>query len=101
GPAETPAPHRVVRTAPKARGLLALRGGGRSRHLQSRTGAHLMPGAHTALAFEDAIEQHLVAEGGWLRGDPRAFDRKLALTPADLFAFLEGSQPETWAAMQK
>lgn len=60
-----------------------------------------MPGAHTELAFEDAIEHHLVTEGGWLRGDPKAYDRKLALTPADLFAFLAASQPETWAAMQK
>jgi hypothetical protein len=30
------------------------------------------------LHFEDAIEHHLVTQGGWLKGDPKDFDRKAA-----------------------
>ena len=59
-----------------------------------------MPGSHTELAFEDSIEHHLVTSAGWTRGDPKAFDRALALTPSDLFAFVEASQPETWATLR-
>ena len=38
---------------------------------------------------------HLV-ERGWLEGDPAKYDRKLALYPEDLIAWLQDTQPEEW-----
>lgn len=43
-------------------------------------------------AFEDSIEEHLLASG-WLKGDPSGYDRGLGLDAAELVAFLETSQP--------
>jgi len=60
-----------------------------------------MSGTHTELAFEDAIEHHLVTHGGWTRGDPKDFDRKLALTPGDLVDFIRSTQPEAWDALHQ
>jgi type I restriction enzyme R subunit len=51
--------------------------------------------------FEDAIEDHLVASGGWARGNPTDFDRATALVSKDLFAFIESTQPETWTELRK
>src|SRR4051794_23973004 len=47
-------------------------------------------------AFEDSIEAHLL-ENGWVQGDGAAYDRVLGLDPATLRAFVETSQPDTWA----
>jgi len=46
-------------------------------------------------AFEDSIEEHLLASG-WLNGDPSGYDRGLGLDAAELVAFLEASQPDEW-----
>ena len=54
---------------------------------------------HTEKAFETAIEDHLLAHG-WQRGDSLAFDRKRALFPAELLAFIQATQPKSWAAVQ-
>jgi len=35
-----------------------------------------MPGQHTEKAFESAIEEHLLAFGGYAKGDCDAFDRE-------------------------
>jgi len=51
--------------------------------------------------FEDAIEHHLLASGGWTKGNPTDFDRTTALVSKDLFAFFESTQPETWAELRK
>ncbi|MBZ4421582.1 type I restriction endonuclease subunit R [Myxococcus sp. RHSTA-1-4] len=50
---------------------------------------------HTERAFEDAIEHHLL-QHGWLKGNPSAFDRTLALDTAHLFAFFQATQPALW-----
>jgi type I restriction enzyme R subunit len=55
-----------------------------------------MPGKHTERAFEDAIQHSLVTTGGWTPGDPQAFDRERALSPADFFAFVEATQTALW-----
>ena len=47
--------------------------------------------AHTESAFESAIEDHLLANG-WQRGAPQSFDRKRALFPAELLAFIQATQ---------
>ena len=59
-----------------------------------------MPADHKEIAFEAAIEESLLTHGGFLKGDPEAFDRELALDRGELFAFLRGSQPKTWAKLE-
>jgi type I restriction enzyme R subunit len=59
-----------------------------------------MPGKHTERAFEDAIENSLVTNGGWTAGDPAAFDRERALHPADFFAFVEATQTDLWTDLR-
>ena len=48
-----------------------------------------MTAKYRELAFEDAIEHHLVTTGGWRKVAPAAFDRERALIPAEVFAFIE------------
>ena len=59
-----------------------------------------MPVDHKEIAFEAAIEESLLAHGGYLKGRPEAFDRELALDRAELFTFLRDSQPKTWAKLE-
>ena len=65
-----------------------------------RRGGELMPADHKEIAFEAAIEESLLTHGGFLKGDPEAFDRELALDRGELFAFLHESQPKTWAKLE-
>ncbi|MBP1908328.1 type I restriction endonuclease subunit R [Methanolobus bombayensis] len=51
---------------------------------------------HTEKAFEEAIEYHLVEEGGYHKGNADDFDRELALDKGVLLSFLKDSQPEKW-----
>lgn len=51
--------------------------------------------------FEDAIEEHLLTHGGWAKGNPRDFDRELALVTKELFKFIEATQPTLWAELRK
>lgn len=60
-----------------------------------------MTARHTERAFEDAIEHHLLTHGAWSKGDPRDFDRQLALVPKDFFAFVQATQPALWAELSK
>ncbi|MFO0666768.1 MAG: type I restriction endonuclease [Polyangiaceae bacterium] len=53
------------------------------------------------LHFEDAIEHHLVTSGGWAKGSPKDFDRETAFVSMEFFAFVEGTQPETWSELRK
>lgn len=53
------------------------------------------------LHFEEAIEHHLLTSGGWTKGDPKDFDRETALVAKDFFAFVEATQPDTWAELRK
>ena len=46
------------------------------------------PGMHQEIKFEEAIEAQLLAEGGWIQGDPEDFDRELAIDRRQLFAWL-------------
>ena len=59
-----------------------------------------MPADHKEIAFEAAIEESLLTDGGFLKGDPEAFDRELALDRGELLAFLRDSQPKTWAKLE-
>jgi type I restriction enzyme R subunit len=57
---------------------------------------------HKELAFEDDVCAHLAAQG-WLyaEGDAAGHDRARALFPADLVAWVQASQPDAWATLEK
>ena len=58
---------------------------------------------HKEIAFEDDICHHLGAHG-WLYDGPQDhqhYDRALALYPADLLAWVQATQPDAWAALEK
>ncbi len=56
---------------------------------------------HTEKGFEAAIEDSLLAAGGYVRGDPTGFDAALALWPATLLRFLRESQREAWQKLAR
>jgi type I restriction enzyme, R subunit len=60
-----------------------------------------MPGQHTEKAFETAIEQHLLGAGGYLPGNREQFDLARALDPSMLLGFVQETQPQEWAYLQK
>jgi type I restriction enzyme R subunit len=63
--------------------------------------ARPLPRTHTESAFEKNIEDYLLGAGGYTRGDPAAFDRERAIFPADVLAFVQATQPETWQSLEK
>lgn len=46
--------------------------------------------------FEQDIEEYLISEGGYEKGNPSAFDRKLALDKDTFISFIKASQPKKW-----
>jgi type I restriction enzyme R subunit len=60
-----------------------------------------MPGQHTELAFETALEYYLLEHSGYTKGDKDAFDPVRALFPKDVLAFIQETQPETWDYLLK
>jgi type I restriction enzyme, R subunit len=46
--------------------------------------------------FEQSIEQSLLENGGYVNGDPLAFDKKLAIFPDGIVAFVQATQLEFW-----
>jgi len=56
-----------------------------------------MPVDHREVAFESAIEDHLLKNGGYTKGDPDTFDKQLCLDPTVLLSFIKETQPEEWA----
>ena len=55
---------------------------------------------YTEKTFEAVIESQLAAHGYEI-GDPFAFDAALGLFPASIFRFIQATQPDRWAALQK
>lgn len=55
---------------------------------------------HLEISFEDEVCDHLGASG-WLhaKGDAAAYDRKRALFPVDLVAWVQETQPKAWEAL--
>ncbi len=52
---------------------------------------------HTEINFEDEICDHLSAAGwSYAQGDAARYDRKLAMFPADVVAWIRETQPEAW-----
>ena len=57
---------------------------------------------HKEISFEVEICEHL-AEHGWTYADKNAaeYDRKLALFPADVLAWVQATQSAAWDALTK
>jgi len=57
---------------------------------------------HKEITFETEICQHLAANG-WIyaEGDAANYDRALALYPADVFAWVQATQPQAWEILIK
>lgn len=51
--------------------------------------------------FEQDIEEYLITKGGYIKGDPKAFDRKLALDVNTFVSFIKTSQPKAWERFEK
>lgn len=51
--------------------------------------------------LEQDIEEYLTTKGGYIKGDPKAFDRKLALDVNTLVSFIKTSQPKAWERFEK
>jgi len=56
---------------------------------------------HTEETFEEAIEQSLIEEGGYQKGNPSDYDPVLALDPVILFEFIQTTQPRKWEKISK
>ena len=50
-------------------------------------------------AFEASIEQSLIANGGYIKGDAEDFDCGLAIDSKALFQFIKDTQKETWDSL--
>lgn len=55
----------------------------------------------TEKRFEQDIETYLCTLGGYTKGDPSAFDRKLALDQQTFLSFIQSTQPKEWERYQK
>lgn len=51
--------------------------------------------------FEQDIEEYLTIKGGYIKGNPKAFDRKLALDVNTFVSFIKTSQPKAWERFEK
>ncbi len=56
--------------------------------------------AFTETAFESAIEQGLVAAGGYRKRYATDYDEALALFPDDVIGFIQDSQPKRWEQLE-
>ena len=48
------------------------------------------------IAFEEAIEHHLLTYAGYKKGSPDTFNKELALDTSTLIEFIKETQPEEW-----
>ncbi|MEQ3680869.1 type I restriction endonuclease [Alcanivorax sp.] len=51
---------------------------------------------HKEIDFENAIEQALITQGGYEKGDAAGFDAETALFPAEVVRFVQNTQPKIW-----
>ncbi len=51
--------------------------------------------------FEEDIEASLLTRGGYVKGNPKNFDRKLALDTQTFLNFIKVSQPKEWKKLEK
>ncbi|KAB2810008.1 type I restriction endonuclease subunit R [Phaeocystidibacter luteus] len=53
-------------------------------------------GIHTETTFEAAIEESLLNQGGYSKGNSEDFDPQLGIFPSYVTQFLQNSQPKAW-----
>ena len=53
------------------------------------------------ITFEREIEYSLLDHGGYIKGNPRDYNREFAVDTKLLFRFLQESQPAEWAKLCK
>ncbi len=53
----------------------------------------------TEKAFETHVEELLLGQSGWKSGTNAEWDKECALFPAQIFAFLQDTQPKLWKQM--
>ena len=51
---------------------------------------------HSEFFFEQAIEHSLTTVGGYVKGNPKDYDPRIALFPKDVVAFIRETQPKIW-----
>ena len=51
-------------------------------------------------AFETYVEEILLSRGGWKSGSNTEWDKERAVFPAQVFAFIQDTQPKLWAEMK-
>ena len=51
---------------------------------------------YTEKRFEQDIEEFLTTRGGYIKGNPKAFNRELALDVDTFVSFIKASQPKAW-----
>src|SRR3989338_8383757 len=59
-----------------------------------------MPVNHREIAFEAAIEDHLL-KSGYDKALPENFDREMALDPNIIIPFIQETQEKTWQTLEK
>ncbi len=59
-----------------------------------------MSGQTTERTFETYVEEILLTQGGWKVGTNAEWDKEQALFPAQVFAFLQDTQPKLWEQMK-
>lgn len=59
-----------------------------------------MPADHREIAFESAIEHHLVTQGGYTKGSPEIFDRERCIDPEIVLSFIRKTQPKEWEYLE-
>lgn len=60
-----------------------------------------MSKVYTEEKFEEAIEDHLLSEGGFEKGYPQQFDRERCVDPRIFFEFIRETQPKEWEYLEK
>ncbi len=55
-----------------------------------------MPTDHREIAFEDAIEEHLLENVDYKKGDKEQFDPNRSLDPTLVLSFIKKTQPKEW-----
>ncbi len=56
---------------------------------------------HKERAFESAIENHLLTNGGYTKTDQACFDQQRSLDTTQLIPFIKGTQADIWQSLEK
>jgi len=59
-----------------------------------------MPADHREIAFESAIEHHLLTQGGYTKASPETFDRERCIDPETVLSFIRKTQPKEWEYLE-